>query len=302
MKIDNKLKIATDALDDPLTVLYPGDTMRVVVAENETAVFVDRYTPTPPTTPLMFAWITDPHVGHSGYEVGHPAADIAHILGLDPAFVIVSGDCTHEGTAQQMADYLACWPTETAVFQTPGNHDEKFGYEAPPPNDYTHYIEAIDSFRWAFSQGGIRFIGFTTNLKRGDLYAGFGWVGNEDRAFVESNLSLTERNVLITHFPFDDGMGNNVHDWYNFDAGQGWLYGLAETYDIVLLTGHRHRMGLSSWPRPNSSLIEVNGGCLAYDEGNGYGSFQIVTVTDGQLQIDRYLGRPPYNLLESVSV
>lgn len=289
-------------IDDPLTILYPGDTLRVVMGQDEAAIFVDRSTISPQPSPFCFAWITDPHVGRPDYNPGHPSIDFAHVLEFAPAFMVVSGDCTHDGTLQQMQDYMACLPEGIPIHHLPGNHDEVGDYNAPPPNDYTNYEAIVGTFRWAFSCNGFRFIGFTTNLKRDTIYAGAGWVGAEDRAFVESNLSATERNILITHFPFSDQLGNNVHDWWNFDAGQSWLYNLGLNFDIVLLTGHRHLSGLHVFPLENHSLIEVNGGCLAYDENNGNGSFQIVTITNNQIQIDRYLGREPYNLLEDASL
>lgn len=276
-----------------LTTLGTGDKLIVDGA----LVFVDRM-----PIEFTFAWLTDIHVGKAfAYDPNSPQAEVDHIASQLPSFIIVSGDCSEDGTVEQLQAYASLFSNITVPCYTlPGNHDEVGSYDDPPPNDYSNYTAVINSFRWAFTFEGCRFIGFTTNLKRSEPYRGMGWVSQEDRDFVESSLSPTGRNFLFTHFPFADGMGNNVRDWYNQDSGQVWLKTLAESCNITLFTGHRHRAGISSWQE--QGYTELNGGCLAYNEADGRGSYNLVTIEGNSLTVNEFYGRSPYSFKESIVI
>lgn len=288
--------------DLPIVTIDPGYSIRVVP---NTSGGLDIYTDAiPAPNSFTFAWLTDIHNGRYSYEPNHPKLDIDHVLSLNPDFVIVTGDCSENGTLEQLQGYYNLWTDALPmVYHLSGNHDEIGDYNAPPPNDYTNYENTVICFRWAFTHNGVRFIGFKTDLERGVTYNGFAYVSDEDRAFVEANLASDMPNFLFTHFPFSDTLGQNVKDWWNQDGGQQWLNDLAQSHNIRLFTGHRHLDGLNKRISNQSPMIEVNGGCFAYDNDNGNGSFQLVTVTNGsQVVINRYLAREPYNLLQTMAM
>lgn len=294
-----------------LTELQTGDTLRVAYP----SVFVDRADePPPPPDPesVTFIFITDPHVGRlNTFLPGEPQSLIEHVLSLAPAFVIVNGDCTENGTLAEMQAFLDLWDTDIPLYFLPGNHDEDKLYEDPPPNSYTNYIALINTWQFAFDVLNYRLIGFTSNVKRDAPFQGAGYLDAATKTFLSTEAAaLDGKNpILFTHFPISDIFGANIRDGVGgTQSGQKHIFDLfASASGGLAMTGHRHyrwwEYDPTKYPYASpvvSGFTEVNGPCFgynAYNNGKADGGYNVVTLTNESIHIAAYRARPPFDLL-----
>ena len=284
-------------------ILNQGDILRV----EHPNVFIDRVAPPPPAS-VTFVYMTDVHTGKPNtYDQGELQTIITYVLGEHaPAFVVVNGDLSDDGTTGQINEYMALWG-EAAVFHLPGNHDENLAYDDPPPNNYDNYDWLVGSRQWAFTTGGYRLIGFTSQLKRDNPFQGFGWLDAGTKAFLDNEAANLNglKPILFSHFPLHDGFGNNIRDY----QGAGQQSGQRNIFDLfaasnggLYFSGHRHIGFVRHDSQVVPGLVELQGPCLAYDQGNPDGGFLVVSLSAEAVTIGRYLGRSPHTLLEEIEI
>lgn len=242
--------------------------------------------PPSPSGSFNFIWLSDTHIGRPyTFAAGEPQGLISHVISLNPAFIIITGDLVENGTIAQFQEFKALWPTEhPPLYLMSGNHDEPLTNSDPPPHQYGNYNQEIGQNRWAFSHGGYKFIGFTSKLKRDIPYKGFGWVEQEDLDYLEAELtsmSEEESALLFTHFPLNSSYGGHI---YNHAACGGVALRtiLNEWHERIVgyFSGHRHLNMISNY---NGELVkEINGSCSSYTLNNVRGGWQYVQVSNGQ--------------------
>lgn len=260
--------------------------------------------------PFTFAWFTDIHIGRGGtFDPGQPedAFDYVGTNFPDISFVMASGDITDNSTTAEFNSFLSKKSGSTLASKTwyflPGNHDEGAGLEASGgtadgPATYAEYDAAGFPRRWSFSQGGYKFIGFTSYIRRNpDPLEGFGNVSSTDLTYLENELisAGSDKPFVFSHFGLSNAIGNNIKG-----TPQTNIFSLMNTYNArVYFHGHRHA---DLREDDDTSVYHVNGECVAYSVPNSTGSFEIVTVDGNTITVRAYLRISPWTLQDTVII
>lgn len=251
-----------------------------------------------PSDDFFFIWLSDTHIGRPfTFAPGEPQGLINHVVGLNPAFIIVTGDLVENGTIEQFQAFKALWPSvHPPLYLMSGNHDEPLTNSDPPPHQYGNYNQEIGQDRWAFSYGGYKFIGFTSKLKRDIPYKGFGWIDQVDTDYLQTELdsmNANEKALLFTHFPLHSSYGGNIYNCT--DCGGIALRAILGQYQARIVgyfSGHRHVNMVPSYT--GEVVKEINGSCSSYTLNNTRGGWQYVQVENGQFTFTHKRSVSPY--------
>jgi len=155
--------------------------------------------------PLRFAWLTDTHVGsdRGADDLRAAVADINATPGLE--FTLVTGDVTEMGSREELSLAKEILNgLRVRFYIIPGNHDTKWSESGA-----TDFSKLWGSDRFAFEEGGFRFIGMHQGpvMKMGDGH----WAPQDvrwlDKLLAEKG-SKDRTTVFVTHYPVDEGIAN----------------------------------------------------------------------------------------------
>ena len=230
---------------------------------------------------LMFAVISDTHVGEPGFEAqfSHPwrvEQAIAQINSLSPEFVINCGDMVtywpsnpkYEAAARETLRMDAVF--ECPVYYVAGNHDigNKFSVDAKlqPHVISDATIAAYRSYfgadYYSFDVRDSHFIVLNTQLLNSGLPS-----ESEQWDWLVQDLETSnqQRKFIFTHLPlyWVDQDDPGIHNYEIIDEpARSRLLELVETYEVdIVFTGHTHQP-IANYV-PDSRLLTVSSASFA---------------------------------------
>lgn len=231
-----------------------------------------------------FVWITDVH-STSVYGGGGTLNEaISFINGLQPSFVIDSGDLSNNGTVAELAHYVTNVKDALLVdlYTVPGNHDY---YTSAGPANYNgagltdHFV--VDHGNW-------RFVGVTATTAI--PYDAFFEILQSELDYIDAAIATAggrsivivshAQPAIITTVP--GGFADMV-DWCNSRGLTRWW------------AGHDHSGCLEHTER---GVQIIRGGSLYWNgtiqQANNYGGMMICNVFDARIEIDYRSARTPW--------
>lgn len=242
--------------------------------------------------PWFFIQITDPQFGmydsNSGFDketVLYEKA-VAKINGLNPDFVIITGDLVNDSKSiSQMKEFkriTAKINPKIPVFYTPGNHD--FG-QNPDKESTKKYIKNYGSDKFSFKHKGSSFIGFNTSLIKAKL------VKPEQNQYKWLTKRLKESQgashiILFCHYPFFNKTVDESTAYSNIDSGERKKYlDLFDSNKVeALFSGHYHDNSLSTYG--NVQLVTTS--ALGKPLGKAPSGVRIVKVYSDRIEHNYY--------------
>ncbi|MFL5843349.1 MAG: metallophosphoesterase [Solirubrobacteraceae bacterium] len=156
----------------------------------------------------MLAQLTDFHIGSGPEAEVDAAAAIAAVVALDPApdAVVVTGDLTEHGTAEEYAivrELLGVLATPVHVIG--GNHDDPGALRAAFP------VAGESSYHWAADAGALRIIGLDSTIPGrddGTIAPELEWLGARlEEAPERPTIVALHHSPLPTGIPVLDRLG-----------------------------------------------------------------------------------------------
>ena len=178
--------------------------------------------------PMLFQFVqlSDTHIGKFPQALVNLNTAVAQINGINPAFVLVTGDLTNDGTAEQYGDFKNAADNLTMPhYCVPGDNDVIDG------GTLDLYHQELGSDYYAFDYGGLKFIGLNnTNTLSLD---------SAQRQWLEDRLKEGEAGIIFAHEPLLD-----YYDNFTALAGAEQLLSVLNAYQAPLyMNGHTHQSG-----------------------------------------------------------
>ena len=177
--------------------------------------------------PMLFQFVqlSDTHLGKTPQALVNLNDAVAQINGINPAFVLVTGDLTDAGTTDQYSDFKNAMDNLTmAHFCVPGDNDVIDG------GTLDLYRQELGADYYAFDYGGFKFIGLnnTDNIS----------LDNTQRQWLQDRLKEGEPGIIFAHEPLLDHYDNSTI------TGAEQLLDMLHTYQAPLyMNGHTHQTG-----------------------------------------------------------
>jgi 3',5'-cyclic AMP phosphodiesterase CpdA len=224
------------------------------------------------TDPFRFVVVNDLHVVD---EKCQPWFDnvVKSMAGTKPAFVLVVGDLSEDGTAPQLGRAKAVLSSLTVpAYAVPGNHDHQ------KPADRKVYDDLFPKqLNYAFDHGGWQFVALDTT--EGTKYEKV-TAGKPTLDFLDATLPKLDSSkptVLFTHFPLGRGVKMRLT---NADA----LLDRFKPFNLkAVFNGHYHAFTEN---KARETVVTTNR-CCAHARHNHDGTkekgYFVVDAKDGRL-------------------
>jgi 3',5'-cyclic AMP phosphodiesterase CpdA len=208
---------------------------------------------------------------------------------LHPAFVVVTGDLTHQqGDAAQIAEYhriAALLDRSIPLYSVPGNHDLALPLS---PESIHAYWQAYEPDHYTFENHGLLGIVINSSLFKEPILA------QEEAAAQESWLRTTladarssgrELVIVFQHHPWFLAQPNEPDQYFNLPSGkrQEMLALLKENGVAHVFAGHYHRNAFGR----DGALEMVTTGPVGRPLGDDPSGLRIVVV-NGPIVTHRY--------------
>lgn len=174
---------------------------------------------------FRFIQVSDIHIGKSSQTLVNLTNAVTQINGINPSFVLLTGDLTDSGSmAQYSALKTAVSGLTVPYYCVPGDNDVIDG-----EGTLQRYRDQMGDDYYAFDYQGFKFIGInnTSNISLDDT----------QRAWLESELQAGMPEMLFAHAPLLDYASS-----FTPFAGADPLLTLLDTYNAVMyMSGHEHK-------------------------------------------------------------
>ncbi len=178
--------------------------------------------------PMLFQFVqlSDTHIGKFPQALVNLTTAVAQINGINPSFVLVTGDLTDAGTTAQYGDFKNAVDNFTMPYHcVPGDNDVIDG------GTLDLYHQELGDDYYAFDYQGFKFIGLNNTDNISLDYA--------QRQWLEDRLKEGEPGIIFAHGPLLD-----YYDNFTALAGAEQLLGLLKAYQAPLyMNGHAHQTG-----------------------------------------------------------
>ena len=205
-----------------------------------------------PHKPFVLIQLADPQLGMSEQDDSFPEgvrmlqSTVGLINEVRPAFVVVTGDMTHNPlNDHQYEEYQSVMDgiaDGIAVYHLPGNHEESRGGNLTAGN-MERYRQRYGENRFAFRFGGCGFLGYDSNLiKDGtpEMEAEqYGWM-EETLAGMAADCSQI---FVFAHCPIVEDSKFSAVSYFSYqDPYREKYINLFDRYGVsAMLAGHRHK-------------------------------------------------------------
>jgi Icc protein len=228
---------------------------------------------------MLFAQLSDVHVGGARYrqELLHTA--ITEINAAEPDIVVVAGDLTDDGypdqypEAKEELEAIAC---EHVVY-VPGNHDARnVGYIR-----FEEEFGARDS-RMRFEAGGVEVALVAVDTSKPDIDEGE--VGREHYGWIAEGFDgHTDLRVFVCHHHLMPVPGTGRERNQVLDAGD--VIALLRQLEVdLVLSGHRH----VPYVWPVAGMFIVHSGTVSTHRVRGFPhpSYNLIRVDPGRISVE----------------
>jgi outer membrane protein assembly factor BamB len=219
---------------------------------------------------FRFAFFSDTHVGLAS-NLDENAAMFAEMRAAAPDFAINGGDVTDYGWAAQYANYRKLIdPLPWRTYHCPGNHDVRWSSLGPA----AYKAGTGDPMYQSFDHKGVHFVMLDSTVP----LSHWGHFEAEMLRWLDHDLSLIGRETpLFVAF----------HHWIGREGvmvdNESKLIEKLRPYNLkVLLTGHGH----------NDLHWTIDGMHATMNKGLYQGSWESISVGDGQISMERHTGQP----------
>lgn len=238
--------------------------------------------------PWFFIHITDPQFGmfdsNESFEketILYEKA-VAKINGLNPDFVVITGDFVHaQESESQMNEFkriTAKINPKIPVYYSPGNHDIGLN---PDKESLRKYRLNYGRDRFSFEHKGSSFIGFNTSLIKAKLekpeQKQYKWLVKMLRKSQKA-----QHIILFCHYPFFNKTVDEPTAYSNIDLEYRIKYlDLFNTNNVdALFTGHYHNNSYSTYE--NVELVTTS--ALGKPLGKAPSGFRIIKVSSDRIE------------------
>ena len=230
---------------------------------------------------LVIAQLSDIHCGDPRFDSGLMQALVDEVEELGPDLVVVSGDLTSDGFAEQF-EAARDWISQltcTRKIVVPGNHDARnVGLVHFDTEFAAHFERTV--IRSPEGRGSMLLLGCDTSkpdLNQGELGRGrLAWLSDEMKT------STAELKVLVIHHHLVSVPGTGRERNILWDAGD-LLEVLSECRVDLVLCGHRHVPYV--W-HVNGIVVAMSGtACTHRTRGRTPPSFNIVRVGPDSIEV-----------------
>ena len=224
-----------------------------------------------------------PEVEGFAWEAVRYRQAIATANQLQPAFVVLGGDMTHNPGADDQLDELlaitADLDADIPMHWVPGNHDIAPDWLIPTAASIGRYRDRFGPDYYSFTAGGTRFIALDTVVidhpehVPDDYEEQLAWLRRE----LATATAAGQRIVLLGHHPLFTATPDEEDTYWNLPRERrSLLLELIHHHDVRIgFAGHWHRNAIAF----DGRFEMVTSGPVGYPLGDDPSGFRVVDVT-----------------------